>query len=254
VKEKGSVTRGGAGVKERPILFSGPMVCAILEGRKTQTRRAINPQPRVGHVISPDWGTSPDGHQFGEPGLWLENGPDYPDGAEDERRCPYGMPGDRLWVRETWRSWEERCDDGTGGEHGYDTPCGPHCQQTYVAYRATPRQGFRPRPDRAAITFLDESTPLHRYHESLIGPWRPSIFMPRAFSRLTLEITTVRVQRVQDIGQGDACAEGCPSGIEPTGWFSRLWDGVRSGERLKRGEGWNANPWVWAITFQAVPA
>lgn len=78
-------------MKERPILFSSGMVRAILDGRKTQTRRLVKPQPHPNHVLSPAWGTSPDGFEFGAKHLWRENGPDYPDGPEDERRCPYGV-------------------------------------------------------------------------------------------------------------------------------------------------------------------
>src|SRR5690348_1316393 len=95
---------GGEGaLKEHPILFSGPMVRALLAGTKTQTRRILKPQPAHWRYLQPMWGTSPPPNPtaFGEPYLWREVGPDYPDSEKDDRRCPYGVPGDRLWVRET---------------------------------------------------------------------------------------------------------------------------------------------------------
>ena len=101
-------------MKERGILFSGKMVGEILADRKRQTRRVVkrNGEPlelHERHGLQPAYGTSPDGFDFGERGLWREVGPDYPDGPEDELRCPYGAEGDRLWVREAWRA------DGAGG-------------------------------------------------------------------------------------------------------------------------------------------
>ena len=83
-------------MKVRPALFSTPMARAYLEGRKTQTRRLVKPQPRPNHYLQPMWGRSPppDPTDFGAPGVWREVGPDYPDGDDDERRCPYGGPGE----------------------------------------------------------------------------------------------------------------------------------------------------------------
>lgn len=101
-------------MKERGIIFSAPMVRAILAGRKSQTRRIVKPQPLAHHGITKCWGTSPDGFEFGEKYVWTESGPDYPDGPEDERRSPYGVPGERLWVRETWAP-VERAEDHVDG-------------------------------------------------------------------------------------------------------------------------------------------
>lgn len=137
-------------VRERPILFSGPMVRAILEGRKTQTRRVLkNPDDGVSTTI-----------EDGSP-LYCDDG-----GFWHPRPCPYGQPGDRLWVREAHQL----------------SPDGP-------IYRATAREHGTYEPGGA-------------------GPWRPSIHMPRWASRITLEITDVRVERVQEITEDDAIAEG----------------------------------------------
>ena len=175
-------------MKERPILFSGPMVRAILDGRKTQTRRPVKPQPFVATTS-----------------------------MFDISKCPLGQPGDRLWVRETWRK------DALG---------------TVVEYRAT---------TSALMEF--------------IAPWRPSIHMPRWASRITLEITRVWVERVQDITEDEAKAEGIVDGgcmtcgkPETCGCqnprpdrrdsFANLWQSIYGT--------WDANPWVWAVEFRRV--
>lgn len=188
---------------ERPILFSGPMVRAILAGRKTQTRRLVKPQPEQGI-----W-------KCGRSCLALGNAPPPPDGYE--RWCPYGLPGDRLWVRECWR--ELGSGQGADGKiPTYPVPVG------YAADR-----GYS-------------------------GPWRPSIHMPRWASRLTLEVVGVRVERLHDISEADAQAEGCapmlthadPSAREQ---FESLWDSI-NGKRAT----WASNPWVWVVTFRRLEA
>ena len=177
-------------MREHPIIFSGPMVRAILEGRKTQTRRVMRPKPT-------------------EPFL--------PFTAECP--CPYGHPGDRLWVRETWRV--------NGNKHDYAI-----ASRDDVFYRA------------------DES-----YNEG-VG-WKPSIHMPRMFSRLPLEVTGVRVERVQDISYADCVAEGIVDvaraekrtrrvGEAPIEQFAALWDSINA----KRGYSWESNPWVWVVEFK----
>lgn len=191
--------------KERPILFSGPMVRAILEGKKTQTRRVVRPQPE----IIP-----------GAPALqaWLEV---VDDGTIP---CPYGVPGDRLWVRETWG----RTD------YEYDGPF-----QNCTIYRADGESG------------LSDVT---------ANRWRPSIHMPRWASRLTLEVVDVRVERVQSISNTDAEAEGVAAWakaycsqrprdeLQPWAYFQLLWDSINK----SRGYGWDANPWVWVVEFRRV--
>jgi hypothetical protein len=208
-------------MKERPILFSGEMVRAILGGRKSQTRRVVKKQDTILHLAKYEeisvwqvgeyypylrwnFGKKRDGSQFGGlPFLSAE--------------CPYGQPGDRLWVRETWTN----------------TPYGP-------LYRASVEDNFQ---------FVDPP---------YVGcRWRPSIFMPRKVSRIMLEVVKVRVERAQDISHNDACVEGAPSEPElnnyGTGsiyvdWYAQLWDKINA----KRGYGWKVNPWVWVVEFEKV--
>lgn len=208
-------------MKERPILLNGPMVRATLEGRKTMTRRVIKPQPDGDFMQRGRFSN-------GEPGFIFERNrknwiaPDKPD--MDLIRCPYGQPGDRLWVRETWRpksAW-------SGSMSG--------CS---VEYRAGGEKEF------------DTVRVVPKYQE----PWHPSIHMPRWASRLTLEIVSVRVQRLQDISEEDAKAEGVERlsvsealNIPGTwkGAFADLWKSIS-------GPGsWDANPWVWVIEFKRV--
>ena len=196
---------------ERPILFTGDMVRAIIAGHKTQTRRLVKnaagafwdhaayaPVMHGGSISH--WQTIHDGHPaVGGPCV----------------SCPYGQPGDRLWVRETWAT------TGQAGDHPADIRC---------VYRADD-------PD----------------WETMDGwKWTPSIHMPRWASRLTLEITTIRVERLQDIMRSDAMSEGCPfpnmqTGPNPVDWFFHLWSSTYS---IKS---WHANPWVWVIEFKVLP-
>lgn len=214
-------------MKERGILFSGPMVMAILAGRKTQTRRAIKPQPPaatvgLNHIDGTTWAC------IGN------NGPN--------RKCPYGVPGDRLWVRETWavdapldqvrREHEDMMPGGIG--HG------PY---------------FRTDPA----------------HENSGLTWRPSIHLPRWASRITLEITDVRAERLQDISEQDAKAEGIRSDIlraddhapdricyvaEPDhnhayvtarDAYAKTWNHINA-----KTCPWRCNPWVWALTYKRI--
>lgn len=190
-------------MKERPILFSGPMVLAILEGRKTQTRRVCKARDEI--KVHPN-------------GQVLAHG-----GFLPELVCPYGQPGDRLWVRETFRI-------RGGDEYAYQK------HQGSVVYRE-------------GCELIDS------------GPWKPSIFMPRWASRITLEIEAVRVERVQDITEEDALAEGCTRDFGPDGsthWgaglveaktnYQVLWESINA----KRGFGWGKNPFVWVIQFKRI--
>jgi hypothetical protein len=184
--------------RERPILFSGPMVRAILDGSKTQTRRVVKDAQLEG-IGRCHWSKTGWAHLRLSGGCSCQPVP-----------CPYGYPGDRLWVRETWAPEREGtgCPDDTG-----------------TLYRATD-----PGWD-------DEDTGLR---------WRPSIFMPRAASRILLEVTDVCVQRLQDITEDDAREEGYPPKYNhcPGEWFFDTWSSIH-------GEGsWDANPWVWALTFR----
>lgn len=206
-------------MKTRPIIFSGLMAQAILEGRKTQTRRVIKPQPEVHHAI-------PHLNHFVV--RWRNINAPWPEAScLMLLRCPY-LPGDRFWVRETWAA------------HPYFNSTKPSLltQDEPIWYRAS---------------YQNESHLM----------WRPSIFMPRWASRITLEVTGLRVGRVQDISEESAIAEG----IEQMGqlWrdysgnfaadydcyrakdsFASLWDSINA----KRGFGWDVNPWIWAIEFR----
>lgn len=217
-------------MKERPILFSGPMVRAILEGRKTQTRRVVKPQPPSKFPFAQDgtlggitafWWTDKD-IDLDDIAWW----PGYDD--QDAVKCPYGSPGDRLWVRETW------CHIGSH--------TGPH----------------------TGVRTIEDV----RYKADGDGyVWRPSIFMPRWASRITLEIVSVRVERLQDISEEDAETEGYEretfyreldklsiarklnrlTGVErmpAQSWFIDLWESINGAGS------WEANPWVWVIEFK----
>lgn len=210
-------------MKERPILFNDDHVRAILDGRKTQTRRVVKPQPSGGWSI----GTAKNGvtlgkftsghHKKGKFGLFLhrEVSPGSGKFEHDITPCPYGQPGDRLWVREAfakdgWQIWYRAdCDKG---------PANEVCQ------------------------YQDGS--------DFEGVWRPSTQMPSWASRITLEITDVRVERLQDVSEADAYREGCTG--SPFGesadllLYPTFWDSIN-------GPGsWDENPWVWVVEFERV--
>ena len=236
-------------IKERPILFNGAMVRAILAGRKTQTRRVIDSkrvldaaQKKIGFEFSMEHARAsnfvaelerlgvikPAAAPFRS--MQLSVPIRHPDDARTPWQdcgyhrmyCPLGAPGDRLWVRETHLI------------RGAGTDCG---------YRAD-MSDF----DAVGIG-------------AMYGGWKPSIFMPRWASRITLEITGVRVERVRQISGGDAIAEGIiplfsasdtpeMRAATAVAAYSNLWDSINK----KRGFGWDVNPWVWVIEFKRVTA
>lgn len=211
-------------IKERPILFSAPMVRAILEGRKTVTRREIKTRMR-----SAD--TSFELHQQ-QDGSWrpmhtFDESCMDDQGTEHPILCPYGKPGDRLWVRETCLINDFR-DGGVPEAERAD------CQ---IIYRA-------------------DGTPDWEGEEELIR-WRPSIHMPRWASRILLEITDVRVERLQDITRADIRAEGlqCPpelasDDVSPNyrDWYPAAWRELWE----STGGDWETNTWVWVVEFKRV--
>jgi hypothetical protein len=206
-------------MKTKSILFNSEMVRAILDGRKTQTRRVVN----------------------------LKKYPQYPDNLDslfaiferfpNQNGCPFGQIGDRLYVRESFTYWE---DDEFGGD--------------YLEYRTGHRR---------SLGEWEYPHPIYDHCIGRFGKWTPSIHAPRWASRITLEITGVRVERLQDISEEDAIAEGIEFQIALSTWyrdylakvpngdfmgfddaknsFKSLWQSVYSN--------WDANPWVWVVEF-----
>lgn len=184
---------------QHPIIFSGPMVRAILDGRKTMTRRVVTPQPSDSTM---QWLTDAEDRKAGG-WQWLL-----------EQQMTRWRPDDTLWVREAWR--------------------------TSPAYNRAPPRDI---PRDAPVEYLIDPGCV------LTGRYRHPRFMPRWFSRVTLRVTDVRVERVQDISEADAIAEG----VTAPAWGARdafrgLWDSLYA----KRGHGWDANPWVSVTTFERV--
>ena len=220
-------------MKERPVIFTGKSVRGILEGRKTETRRVVKRScDTVGKDVAEEFTKEAYAHGF---------------------TCPYGEPGDRLWVRETFTLQSECAGDDPPFTDGrpikrFDddefAPCA-WLQPHYKASDRTPELCC----ERENCKCQDGEPCCH---------WKPSIHMPRWASRLTLEIRKVRVERVQEISEADAAAEGAdadyfarymtgempqPSFVEG---FKVLWNLVNA----KRGFGWDVNPWVWVIEFR----
>jgi hypothetical protein len=216
-------------MKERPIIFSAPMVRAILAGTKTQTRRVVKLKP---------WQQIEE-RDDGAPWPWM-----YDDDRAGDHwlPCPYGQPGDRLWVREAWAP-----GDWLVFGSAKDDP-------ETVLYRA----------DQAALHWDGEAmrTPMDTYAFPWDAVrWKPSIHMPRWASRITLELTSVRVERLQDITEADAIAEGVTPKWEP-GCSGRLMEAIGGfsfrpaasayadlWESLHGPGSWDANPWVWVVEF-----
>lgn len=220
-------------MKERPILFKAEMVRAILSGAKTQTRRVVKHIPMLGYPE--EWcglATSSGGiqHIIG----------DY------RTFCKHGKIGDRIWVRETF------VIENTYEYHGDHTnPTDERPMQIKDGYWLIPHyRATEPEPNMVTYE-QDEDDDTTR--------WRPSIFMPRWASRIMLEITDVRIERLNDISEADARAEGIVDAGDDNGWqlsdtthysntavnsYASLWESIN-------GDGsWEANPWVWAITFR----
>lgn len=241
-------------VLERPIIMSGEMLRATLDGRKTQTRRVVKiPAHVVSRGIHPrmdEWVSKGNRYTNGS-GQYQGGNPlytgDQPPGLlvsclDDTCQkvpCPYGHPGDSLYVRE--RFWEFGCWQNIHGKR-----------------RFVPYYGLEVTDRRIGAIKFGEARPEGGYDINRTFAWhrRPSIFLPRAASRIRLEVTCVRVERVQDITPEDAKAEGDTerSGMPEyhdrgplchVDWFKHLWDSLNA----KRGHGWRTNPWVWVIEF-----
>ncbi len=210
-------------VKEKPILFSTEMVKAILEGKKSQTRRIMKPQPYLQKGLLYPLMNKPENAfvwEFKKENRWFAwEHNSYQFDLTISNQCPYGLVGSRLWVRETFAT--EKCWDNkpmSFFNNASDVPIWFKVCDPLVA-------DFVPR-----------------------GKWRPSIFMPRWASRINLEVTEVRVQRLQEITQEDCLAEGSymATDKDDEGGFVNLWDSIN----IKRGYSWSSNPWVWAISFK----
>jgi len=199
-------------MKERPIIFNSEMVKAILDGRKTETRRPVKiDSPTLEFdTCNPPWPTCAD--KYGEFG---------------RVPCPWGKPGDRIWVRETWA---EKVQNIGVEDIDFELHCEKFGRYFYKA-------------DDCKIFFNIK--------------WKPSIHMPRWASRITLEITDVRVERVQEISDEDAEKEGCCIKLEPHEFpnrivaprFKELWNSIYT----KKGLDWDDNPWVWVIEYRRLP-
>ena len=211
-------------MKEYPILFSTGMVRAILDGRKTQTRRIMKYQPT-------EWDGMVSGPEMFTPLVIDRHGDEVPGneifgvyGEDWHLKFPYGKLGDHLWVKEKWAHDDSDCDD-------------VHCGNIDHIWRYANEEKI------VADSFAGKAH------------WRSSRFMPRWASRITLEIFNVRVERVQDISESDAVAEGYAGyehlngrTISAKTFYAKLWDDLNS----KRGFGWDVNPWVWVIEFNRI--
>lgn len=230
-------------MKEIGIPFSAPMVRAILDGRKTQTRRIVKPQPKIAYWQDPFFMSPKNGRSRFRPVA-----PDWPDSEDDDIYCPYGQPGRRLWVREAFALPKEF-------DHLPPSEC-PH-----------------------NLRFYREACPdVPGARNPRIGKWRPGMFMPRCHSRIDLEVTEIRVERLQAISESDCLAEGIQKqnvivdchcaggthtevsedryfcdGCDEQGFkfaadaYAHLWESIN-------GPGsWDANPFVWVIAFKVIP-
>ncbi|EOG5572954.1 hypothetical protein ACLE2H_001173 [Klebsiella pneumoniae] len=234
-------------MKERGMIFNGEMVRAILDGRKTQTRRIMAPQPAddIERCIFPN-----------PEAIGWKSSLRHKHGSTTAHFCHYGKPGDRIWVRETWGVVSHAfSDDGLMIDWVPDRPATaihemPFGNGYYSGYAIYAADGD--------FTWGDDDG-----YEDGRSCWKPSIHMPRAASRILLEITDVRVERLNAISEEDARAEGIIDGgclncgePEPCGCanpepdatdaFAYLWQSIYGQES------WNANPWVWVIEFKRV--
>ena len=253
-------------VKERPILFSAPMVRAILEGRKSMTRRVVKQQPGPTTVsyteLSPghfkpirsmrdfvgDIGSEDHIRACDE--FWADE-------KNETLICPYGQLRDGLWVREAWRvgAWAEE-----EGKIAVDYKVDGFCRREWLI---VPDENVFARLWEQSTLEAQEALGVQERYSWAPGDspcrWRSSRFMPRWASRITLEITSLRVERVQDISAHDAILEGvsiegsgmidaCDIASQARNRYRELWDSLNA----KRGYSWDSNPWVWVIEFKRI--
>lgn len=212
-------------MKERPIIFSGPMVRAIIEGRKTQTRRVVK-WPNLAMCSHVDRVVTAPYYNHGRKGEFVPlNGQGGIAIFERSVPCPYGVPGDRLWCREGAIYWTY-ADGRVGG-------CTPVVYQDDEQWDGALADSRKDPPYTVTNDF---------------GWWKeqPPIYMPRRFSRLTLEVVSVRVERLQAISEADKLAEGATPDVP----FGTLWKKIN----IKPGIRWEDNPWVWVVEFKKLEA
>ncbi|QLA04751.1 hypothetical protein [Enterobacter sp. DSM 30060] len=219
-------------MKERGMIFNSEMVRAILDGRKTQTRRIMKIQPEHSglglRLVTDSKNGSDDGKYF-----WSSSDACGLKARSKSFTCPFGVVGDRIWVRETFQGPlfdYEQMESYLEDSSKFEKP--EFCQ--YAA-------DGKPAPE-----YYDAD-------DNLRHGWRPSIHMPRWASRILLEITDVRVERLASVSDEDAGKEGYPADPSPFGgpmdkwlWFRQLWDGIYPEQSFKH------NPWVWVIEFKRV--
>jgi hypothetical protein len=218
---------------ERGILFSAPMVRALLDGTKTQTRRALRVQPL--DVLPMN------GEHAGREWVGLMQREPEPKGTAF--RCKFGHPGDCLWVRETFFAfgrWETRYSEKKQRDEWHFVDMTVECDRAYQHAASNPE-----------VPLATGRGPLPGWYT------RPAIHMPRVASRILLEIVSVRVERLQDISEGDAEAEGWPRRPEVSDdpqvhadaardWYMDLWEDINGAGS------WAANPWVWVVQFRRI--
>ncbi|EAA9058618.1 hypothetical protein HAY23_003150 [Salmonella enterica] len=214
-------------MKERGMIFNGEMVRAIIDGRKTQTRRIMKPQP-ANDIAR---GTFPNTEAYG----WVST-MKHKFGSTTAHFCPFGQPGDRIWVRETFRVHSRATDVAT------------------LVYKSSERQSWTEQTHRVPVSVCNKP--------AVIEKWTPSIHMPRWASRILLEITDVRVERLNTISEKEARSEGVgrlregfwknyqpgwtQHQISARGSFVTLWKSIYGDES------WYSNPWVWVIEFRRI--
>lgn len=208
-------------MKERGMIFNGEMVRAILDGRKTQTRRIMKNQPAE---VGPE--APARARNVGAGFQWYGD-----DGVSSVFDCPFGGVGDRIWVRETFQGPLFDFDQ----MDAYCKDSAPFENSQFCVYKAD---------GKSAPEFFDAD-------DNLRCCWRPSIHMPRWASRILLEITDVRVERLNDISECDAKAEGAPTECTLIGdkhypGFRSLWKSIYGNDS------WQASPWVWVIEFKRI--
>ncbi|MEQ9830587.1 hypothetical protein [Pectobacterium versatile] len=208
-------------MKERPIIFNGDMVRAILDGRKTQTRRMVKPTPDYPQILET---------RLAESGCVFAVHANRHHASEGRFRwdCPFGQPGDRLWVREAFRVMGKATDVAR------------------LMYKASERNSF---------TESTRTVPVDVCTKQSSQKWTPSIHMPRWASRITLEITDVRVEKLKHIPRDGIIAEGYPveratdgGYYDPFLWYRDLWESIYGAGS------WQTNPWIWVIEFKRMEA